>query len=132
MKITGSCHCGAVSFVADGSPVYHSLCHCNDCRRWSGAPAAGWMAFKKEQVTVVGKTTSYKSSKNAFREFCSSCGTGLFYRNDSTLPGIIDIQSGTIDDISHYPPTTQIMVKHQLPWMDRIDLIPKFHEYPAG
>ncbi len=40
---TGGCHCGAVRYVATGQAAHHALCHCGDCRRWPGAPMAGWL-----------------------------------------------------------------------------------------
>ncbi|MCC7005535.1 MAG: GFA family protein [Ottowia sp.] len=131
MAITGRCHCGAISYVAEGEAVYHSLCHCTDCRRWAGAPAVGWIAFKDQQLTVVGKPAIYHSSANATREFCSACGTGLFYRNPILLPGMIDIQSGTLDDPVNNAPSLHIMTKHKLPWMDNLNELPEFETYPG-
>jgi len=131
MAITGKCHCGAIRYSAEGTPQHHTLCHCTDCRSWSGAPMAGWIAFKEEQVTIEGEPQSYKSSELAVRQFCGRCGTGLFYRNPTYLPGIIDIQSGTLDDAAGNPAGAQIMVKERLPWMERIDAMPAFASYPG-
>lgn len=131
MSVTGRCHCSAISFIAEGKPLYHSICHCNDCRRWSGAPAASWMAFKIDQVTIIGHPVSYHSSKNAIREFCGACGTGLFYRNATLLPGIIDIQSGTLDNLTAYAPTEHIMTKDKLSWIDQFNELPQFQKYPG-
>lgn len=65
------------------------------------------------------------------REFCSACGTGLFYRNPETLPGIVDIQSGTLDDPEGLPPGAQIMVKERLGWAPGIADLPAFNAYPG-
>jgi hypothetical protein len=128
---TGGCHCGAVRYVATGEPQHHALCHCTDCRRWSGAPMAGWIAFREEQVAVTGGTASYASSAQATRDFCGRCGTGLFYRNPGNLPGIVDIQSGTLDDCAGNPPAAQIMVKERIGWLDGVDALPRFPAYPG-
>lgn len=128
MSTTGKCHCGAISYSAEGPPQHHALCHCDDCRRWSGAPAVGWIAWKDDAVTVTGTPRQYKSSEHGTREFCGSCGTGLFYRNPVVLPDIVDIQSGTLDDPEAQPPAVQIMVKERLSWTKgMVDL----HEFPA-
>lgn len=128
---TGRCHCGAISYTAEGAPEHHALCHCSDCRRWSGAPAVGWIAWKEEAVTVTGSPKVYKSSKTGSREFCADCGTGLFYRNPAFLPGIIDIQSNTLDDPEAQPPGAQIMVKERLSWTRGMVELPEFRTYPG-
>jgi hypothetical protein len=130
VSISGRCHCGAISFAAKESPVYHVLCHCSDCRRWSGAPFVGWIAFKEDQVTIKGDPHVYRSSEHGSREFCGSCGTGLFYRNAHHLPGLIDIQSGTVDDLSLYPPEMHIRTKDKVSWIDSIYELPQFQELP--
>ncbi len=129
--ITGRCHCGAIHYAADGEPAHHALCHCTDCQRWSGAPMVGWIAFEDAAVTVTGEPVTYRSSENATRYFCGACGTGLFYRNEAMLPGMVDIQSGTLDDLPDNPPGAQIMVKERVVWMDEVETLPRFATYPG-
>lgn len=131
MARTGRCHCGAISYSAEGEPEHHALCHCSDCRRWSGAPMAGWIAFKAENVAISGEPVVYQSSAHGQREFCGACGTGLFYRSEQFLPGLIDIQSGTLDDPAANPPGAHVQVAERLPWMDEIEGLPKFRTYPG-
>lgn len=131
MPITGQCHCGAVRYAADGPSAHHALCHCTDCRRWSGAPMVGWMAFRDDQVAVSGEVNRYASSVHGVREFCARCGTGLFYRNPAVLPGLVDIQTGTLDDPEDHAPGAQIMCKERLAWLDRIGELPAFASYPG-
>ena len=131
MSTTGKCHCGSVSWSAEGAPEHHAVCHCEDCRRWSGAPMVGWLAWQADRVTLSGETRSYHSSEHGTREFCGACGTGLFYRNPESLPGIIDIQSGTLDDPESQPPGAQIMVKDRLSWASGIRDLPEFQMYPG-
>ena len=131
MATTGRCHCGQIRYSAEGPPEHHALCHCEDCRRWSGAPMAGWIAWKDEAVTVTGAPASYRSSEHGERQFCGACGTGLFYRNAAFLPGIVDIQSGTLDDPEAQPPGAQIMVKDRLSWTKAATALPEFATYPG-
>ena len=132
MTITGGCHCGAIRYTAEGPPEHHALCHCVDCRKWSGAPVAGWIAFRETAVSVTGTPISYDSSAQAQRQFCGACGTGLFYRNATMLPGIVDIQSGTLDHPEAHPPAAQIMTVDRLPWAGDIDRLPAFATYPGA
>ncbi|WEK42619.1 MAG: GFA family protein [Candidatus Sphingomonas colombiensis] len=131
MSITGKCHCGAVTWRTEGEPKHHALCHCDDCRRWSGAPMVGWIAFGEEQVMIEGETNAYHSSETGTREYCAKCGTGLFYRNPTALPGIVDIQSGTMDDPEAFPPGAHIMVRHRLNWVKGMEALPEFATYPG-
>lgn len=131
MTTTGGCHCGKVRDRAESEPEHHALCHCEDCRRWSGAPVVGWIAFKADALVVTGELGTYQSSTQGERQFCPACGTGLFYRNEAALPGLIDVQSGTLDDLAANPPGAQIMVKDRLPWMDGVNDLPGFRTYPG-
>lgn len=131
MTTTGKCHCGAITYRTDAAPEHHALCHCGDCRSWSGAPLVGWIAFKDADVTVTGEPATYRSSEHGTRQFCGACGTGLFYRNAQFLPGIVDIQSGTLDDMAAYPPGAHIMVKDRVAWTKDMAGLPEFQTYPG-
>ncbi len=131
MATRGQCHCGAVRWSAEGEPEHHAICHCGDCRRWSGAPMVGWIAWQADRVAVHGATGQYRSSEHGVREFCAACGTGLFYRNEQTLPGIVDIQSGTLETPEDFPPGAQIMVKDRLSWSKGLAELPEFRTYPG-
>ena len=131
MATTGKCHCGAIGYSAEGSPEHNAVCHCTDCRGWSGAPMVGWIAWKDDEVTVTGEPRSYHSSEHGTRQFCGTCGTGLFYRNPQLLPGIVDIQSGTLDDPERNPPGAQIMVRDRLSWTGKVGELPEFRTYPG-
>jgi hypothetical protein len=132
MATTGRCHCGAVTYQAAGEPLHHALCHCTDCRRSAGAPMVGWIAYPEDQVTVIGAPVTYESSHSGRRQFCGMCGTGLFYTNAEMLPGIIDIQSMTLDTAADMPPAAHIQVAERLPWMADVSGLPEFARYPGG
>lgn len=129
--LTGRCHCGVISYEAEGDAEHHALCHCTDCRRSAGAPMVGWIAFKEEQVRISGSPVSYASSEHGRREFCGACGTGLFYRNATVLPGLVDIQSSTLDHPERQAPGAQIQAAERLPWVTSLNDIPAFERYPG-
>ncbi len=129
----GQCHCGAIRYRASGSPMHHALCHCTDCRRHAGAPMVGWAMFKSDQVEVVqGQAKAYASSEHGRRHFCADCGTGLFYTNDKILPGITDVQSGTLDDPGALPAQVHIQTADRIAWMTDVDKLPQFERFPGG
>lgn len=130
-NLTGGCHCGACRYQAQGQPLHHTLCHCTDCRRHAGAPIVGWVAFPQSAVTVTrGKPTVYHSSEHGRRHFCPTCGTGLFYYNEETLPGIMDLQTATLDDPEALTPDAHIQVAERIAWMTKLNTLPEFDRYP--
>lgn len=132
MPRTGGCHCGAIRYEVEGEPQHVALCHCSDCRRSAGAPVVSWAAFAEDELKVThGVPETFNSSGSAMRSFCGTCGTGLFYRNAEILPGIVDIQSVTLDDAEALPPGAHIQTAERLHWMDSLDALPKFNRYPG-
>lgn len=130
---TGGCHCGAVRYEVEGDPVHHALCHCTDCQASAGAPAVSWIAFREDQVRLTsGATTTYEGKGGARRQFCPACGTGLLYTNAEVLPGLVDIQSATLDDAGAEGPAVQIQRAERLPWFDGLNGLPGFDRYPSG
>ena len=127
----GGCHCGAVRYETSGEPITHALCHCSDCRGHAGAPMVGWAMFTDAQVSITkGAIKQYKSSEHGHREFCPDCGTGLFYKNAEMLPGIIDIQTGTLDDPNQLPARCHIQTAERISWMAETHKLPEFEGFP--
>ena len=128
--LTGGCHCGAIRYEIAGEPINHSLCHCRDCRRSSGAPMVGWAMMSLDQLAFSGEPAIFASSENARRHFCIQCGTGLFYTNEEFLPGIVDVQTGTLDEPENLPAQAQIQTAERLPWMEAAHELPMFERFP--
>ena len=132
MELAGGCHCGAVRYGVSGEPRHVALCHCSDCRRSAGAPMVSWAAFAEDELTLTqGAPITFNSSGTALRSFCGTCGSGLFYRNADFLPGIVDIQSVTLDDPEALPPGAQIQVAERLNWMKTAHELPTFDRFPG-
>lgn len=129
---TGRCQCGKIKYELDGEPLHSALCHCADCRRSAGAPMVGWAMFPEDKVRVTGAPVEYQSSEHVTRHFCGTCGTGLFYSNPAMFPGMIDVQTGTLDDQSQFPPTAHIQWTEAAPWMATAHTLPRFDRYPEG
>lgn len=132
MTHQGGCHCGAVRYEVSGEPQHVALCHCSDCRKSSGAPMVAWAAFAEEQFKLVeGEPVTFNSSGSAMRSFCPKCGSGLYYRNAEFLPGIVDIQSATLDDPDALPPGAHIQTAERLGWIENAHSLPAFERFPG-
>ena len=96
--VNGSCLCGAVQFEVQG-PLRPSVgCHCTQCRKtsghyWSATQVAGENLHIKDPDRAL---RWYRSSPQAERGFCSTCGSSLFWRHEED-GGAVSIGSGTID-----------------------------------
>lgn len=130
--LEGGCHCGAVRYEMATDDVKHqAACHCSDCRRQSGAPLVSWALVSRDALAITGETTAYASSEHALRHFCGRCGTSLFYTNETIFPGLIDVQSATLDDPDALAPTAQIQTAERLAWVEQLDSLPAFERYPG-
>ena len=75
---TTHCLCGAVTICAKNANPKFTVCHCDTCRAWGGAP---FFAIKcGTDISIKGDVKEYNSSAWASRGFCSQCGTHLFYK----------------------------------------------------
>ena len=65
------------------------------------------------------------------RNFCPTCGTGLFFTNEENLPGIIDVQSATLDDPDALPAQVHIQTAERIGWMAPVHTLPEFARFPG-
>lgn len=129
--LRGQCHCGQISYEMPDQVDHHTLCHCTDCRRCAGAPAVSWGMIDAADLRIDGEPKRYRSSEHAERLFCGTCGTGLFYVNESIFPGKIDVQTATLDDPAALPIQAQIQTAERIGWMEGIDRLHAFERYPG-
>lgn len=127
--LEGGCHCGAVRYSMPAD-ARHALCYCTDCRKAAGAPAVAWALAPSDQVSITGEAQTYVSSEHGRRHFCGQCGSGLFYTNEVIFPGMIDVQTATLDDPDALPLLAQIQTAERIGWMARLDTVPAFDRYP--
>ena len=128
----GGCRCGAIRYRIDGEAAHNALCHCRDCQMATGAPVVGWLAVKADQFALVqGEPVSFTAPSGSTRQFCGTCGTPLFFVNEAALPGIVDIQSVTLDDPDAAPPQAQIQTAERRAWMADLAGLPQFERYPG-
>ena len=78
----GGCLCGAIRYRVTAEPFARSICHCQSCRRASGAPSVAWAVFRPEDFSfVLGDPLRFESSPQVIRTFCGRCGTPLTYQH---------------------------------------------------
>ena len=84
MPVNGSCQCGAVKFQIEGSIPDVVICHCTQCRKFSGHAWASVLVSTYQLSIAPSESLKwFRSSDFAQRGFCSSCGSSLFYKTNS-------------------------------------------------
>lgn len=131
MGQTGRCQCGAISYEVTGAPRHSAACWCDDCRASAGATPVVWALFSNDAIDISGTPVSYESSPGTARQFCGTCGTGLFFVNEAVFPGCTDVQAGTFDDKDAFPPQAHIQVADAPGWQGTQDGLPKFDRFPG-
>jgi hypothetical protein len=121
----GGCLCSAVRYRASGEARHPTLCHCNSCRRASGAPLVAWVTFPIAQFAFTkGAPARYRSSPPVVRTFCASCGTPLTYQHDA-YAGAIDVTVASLDDPSSFPPADHTWTSDKIAWLELGDGLPR-------
>lgn len=121
---TGRCLCGAVSWTATVPPIRVGWCHCSQCRRHTGAPAAAFAVFPAGGVTIAGPEAFHRSSTAARRRFCPACGSPIAWIGDADPS--VDVYVGTADDPSAFVPTYELFAADAVHWMPRQPGIRRF------
>lgn len=123
--ITGRCLCGATTYRADAPPLWQMHCHCESCRRATGAGFASYLGLPDTALRWTGRPPAiFTSSPGTERLFCPTCGTPLAYRAHR-FPGEIHIHAGTLDHPGTYRPTAHVHAAERQPWADIHDHLPR-------
>ena len=123
---TGRCLCGAVTYQCGAPVLTPTFCHCESCRRVSGAHAVAWATVALDSFKILcGSVRSHASSPPVVRQFCEQCGTQLTYFN-VRWPDTIDITITTLDRPDALIPAGHIWMEDALPWDRPADGLPQF------
>ena len=103
-------------------------CHCESCRRHTGAPVVALAGFGATQIRYTkGQPRHHASSLGVERAFCSDCGTPLTWEGDDGAGGrFIEILVGTLDMPDAFPPALQIHHDERLAWFETADALPRY------
>jgi hypothetical protein len=123
---TGGCLCGAIRYRATAAPLRGVICHCELCRRHSGAPCLAFVHFPVSSFEWVGAQPHwYRSSRFAERGFCAVCGITLAMREE-VLADRVQICTGTLDDAGAVRIDDHVWTDSRIFWFDVRDELPRF------
>ncbi|WP_027798456.1 GFA family protein [Paraburkholderia dilworthii] len=126
---SGQCFCGAVQFTVSGESAGMGYCHCESCRRWSGAPVNAFTLWKPAALHVTRGADdigTYNKTAHSYRKWCKSCGGHLFTEH----PGLdlIDVYAAVIAD---FPYEAGVHVHYPESRLPMKDGLPKQKDLPA-
>lgn len=124
MRATGHCLCGTISYRIDSEDPLPgvTLCHCEQCARWSGSLAA-FIACRPSEITIAGDPAWFQSSPDTKRGFCATCGSALFWQAE---PGNrIYVTVGTLNPPTGLTITEHIHTASKPDWYDILDPAPQ-------
>jgi hypothetical protein len=128
----GQCHCGAIQFDIPDQARHSAICHCNDCRKQSGAPFLAWAMVPAASVVVRGAPKVYASSETGRRSFCGACGAGLFFTNAILdRMGMMQVRIAALDDPNAIAPKMQVQTAERIDWVASAHELPAFERFPG-
>ena len=129
MKTVGGCLCSGVRYEIAGALSELVYCHCEQCRKAQGAVFAANVPVSVAHFSLTSGTellSSFRSSAEKVRYFCSRCGAGLYSLVDGATR--LRIRAGTLDDPPALQPCAHIYVESRVKWLDIDDELPRFIE----
>jgi len=128
MIYTGSCYCGELKYELDlASPddARTSICHCKNCRKWTGSAFGITSKIPKKAFKYTAGTPTHHTSDNGsgtklHREFCATCGGGILEYGENAGDNTY-ITYGTLDNPEALPPKGEFFCKVRQSWMPEIE-----------
>lgn len=117
-NIRGNCYCNAVRFELVPPTEFASHCHCEDCRRSHGAAFVTWTSVPTARFRLLSgkdKLQRYESHLGVYWEFCSQCGSSMFYAADDT-PGRIYVTAASLVDPLDREPDSHVSFEERAAW----------------
>ena len=135
MQITGSCHCGEITYSAKINAEKVLICHCSDCQVLSASAFRTVVMSYPDALTFTkGKPKEYikvaDSGNQRAQGFCNNCGTGLYATSVGKSEKIYGIRLGTVLQREQLSPKRQIWSQSAQPWLNTLSNIPKYDTTP--
>jgi hypothetical protein len=121
---SGHCLCGRIHYRLLGPPRWSGYCHCESCRRATGAVGVAYGGFPDALVEITGQPAEFTSSPGVVRSFCPTCGTPISYRS-TRWPGETHILVASMDNPAACPPAHHYHVDEEIEWVRFADGLPR-------
>ena len=123
MHVTGSCHCGAITFTAEVDSARVLVCHCTDCQVLTGSAFRVFVPAAIDSFAMQGEPTRYvkvaASGAKRVQAFCPQCGTPVFSTEPEGATQVM-LRVGTLSQRTVLLPSLQIWKRSSLPWVESL------------
>lgn len=128
LPITGSCHCGHVTYRALVDPSTVSICHCTDCQVLTGSAFRVTVTTSRRDLTLTGAEPSVyltigESGGRRHQAFCPTCGSPVWVTGDADDPEV-GLRWGNIRERERLVPMAAIWCSSEVPWLDDVTGLP--------
>jgi hypothetical protein len=131
MRISGGCHCGAITIEGEADPERVSVCHCTDCQSRTGSAFGVSIQVPGNTFKMTGKPTTYvkttaESGNPRLQAFCPTCGSSIY----STTPGegqqaFYMVRVGILRESNELAPKRQNWVRSARKWVGDLASLPR-------
>jgi hypothetical protein len=128
MEISGSCFCNAVLYKLSVAPKAVVNCHCNFCRKHSGAAFSTYAVVSEAALEITAgqdSISAFQIKDKAYKHFCKYCGSPIYNKNER-YQGLCMVYLGGISESSNIVPTANIYCESQLAWVPAVAEIRNF------
>jgi len=121
MKVTGTCHCGEITYEAEVDPEKVAVCYCTDCQTMTGGTCHVNAVVADDGLRLTaGKPAEYtKTGDNGnkrIQAFCGTCGTHLYACNVEG-PKHYGVRVGAMDKRAELSPKARFYLRSQPGWV---------------
>ena len=122
MRVTGGCHCGAITYTAELDPSKVAICHCHSCQTLSGTPFRTSAHVLKDDFQLQGEqpktyTKIGGSGQPRIMVFCGNCGTQLYGTGEGASAKVLSLRIGTCDQRAELTPSFEIFRAEAVDWI---------------
>ncbi|KAL6901141.1 Mss4-like protein [Trichoderma evansii] len=123
---TGSCYCGKIKIEYTGEPERKALCHCSNCRHYTGSMFSNNYVIPSDRFKVFGDPKEISkiadSGNRIVNCFCGDCGTTMYRWGDAFggKEGMRIIQPGILDDksvLDNLRPDLEMFIEDRVEWI---------------
>jgi len=130
----GGCLCGAVSYALETPTDFCAHCHCDSCRRATGAAFVTWTSVPRERFELASgedALTWHRSSDTIRWGFCARCGSTLLYEADAEghaeapKTDRVYVTVASLRDAMDRAPAAHVSFEEHVSWFEPGDHLPK-------
>jgi len=134
-KIKGRCHCGRLEYEVELPSDFCAHCHCESCRRLSGAPFVTWTSVPLQRFSLLSDEKDlhwYASSPFIEWGSCKNCASLVLYRvikeghAENPKPDRMYLVVTSLNQPLDRQPAVHVSYEEKMPWLDMNDGLPKY------